>query len=396
MRTGEIFPTLTHPPQTPGQAALEQKPDGTWLVRGYAEARQILLADVRQAGFKAEIVEKMPAYMSKPVLYQHGQAHREQRSQTARFFTPAAVQQRHMARIEARVDEIIRGFERQRRADLNRLAALLATSVVAEVVGLTAAPNANLAARLERILHADLNYGQGISAFFKSLKVQAATLDFYFRDVLPAVRARRKQPGEDVISYLLEKNYSAPEILAECITYGAAGMVTTQEFICVCAWHLLREEELRRRFLNAGQEERYDLLHELLRLEPVVASLYRRAASDLTLTGAEGSRVFPAGTLFELDLRAINTDARLLGADPLTFNPHRPLEKGLSNSVMGFGSGPHRCAGEHIAIAETDVFLRRLLALPGLRVEQPPRVGYNDTIKGYELRDFWLSLDAPR
>ncbi len=393
MSAANTFPTLTQPPQTIGLAPLEQKPDGAWLVRGYAEARQILMGDVRQAGFKAEIVEKMPGYMSKPVLYQHGQVHREQRSQTARFFTPAAVQQRHMPLIEAKVDEIIRGFERQRRADLNQLAALLATSVVAEVVGLTAAPNAALAGRLDSILHADLNYGGGLAGFFKSLKVQLATLNFYYRDVAPAVRARRKQPGEDVISYLLEKNYSGAEIMAECITYGAAGMVTTQEFICVAAWHLLREDGLRRRFLEGEREARHDLLHELLRLEPVVGSLYRRAASELALTSGSETRAFSAGTLFELDLRAINTDARLLGADPLDFNPQRELEKGLNNSVMGFGSGPHRCAGEHIAIAETDVFLRRLMALPGLRVEAPPKVGYNDTIKGYDLRGFWLSLD---
>ena len=393
MSAVQPFPTLTQPPQATGLAPLEQKPDGGWLVRGYAEARQILMGDVRQAGFKAEIVEKMPGYMTKPVLYQHGQVHREQRSQTARFFTPAAVQQRHMPLIEARVEEIIAGFQRQRRADLNQLAALLATSVVAEVVGLTAAPNAALAGRLDGILHADLNYSDGLVGFFKSLKVQLATLTFYYSDVAPAVRARRKQPREDVISYLLEKKYSGAEIMAECITYGAAGMVTTQEFICVVAWHLLQDEARRQAFLTGEREARYDMLHELLRLEPVVGSLYRRAASELSLTSGSESRAFPAGTLFELDLRAINTDARLLGAHPLDFNPQRELEKGLNNSVMGFGSGPHRCAGEHIAIAETDVFLRRLLALPGLRVEAPPRVGYNDTIKGYELRGFWLSLD---
>lgn len=33
------------------------------------------------------------------------------------------------------------------------------------------------------------------------------------------------------------KGRGGPEILAECITYGAAGMVTTREFIAVVAWH---------------------------------------------------------------------------------------------------------------------------------------------------------------
>ena len=47
------------------------------------------------------------------------------------------------------------------------------------------------------------------------------------------IHTRRHQPQEDVISYLIEKGYRNREILTECVTYAAAGMVTTREFICV-------------------------------------------------------------------------------------------------------------------------------------------------------------------
>ena len=61
--------------------------------------------------------------------------------------------------------------------------------------------------------------------------------------------------------------------------------------------------------------------------------------------------------------------------------------------MIGFGSGPHRCAGEHLAIAETDVFIRKLLALKGLRVEKQPDIAYNETVEGYEISNYIVEVD---
>ncbi|MGD8151160.1 hypothetical protein [Ornithinimicrobium sp. Y1694] len=54
----------------------------------------------------------------------------------------------------------------------------------------------------------------------------------------------------------------------ECLTYGAAGMVTTREFLQIATWHLLDRPALRHRFLVGSAEERSAILHELLRLAP--------------------------------------------------------------------------------------------------------------------------------
>ena len=99
---------------------------------------------------------------------------------------------------------------------------------------------------------------------------------------LPAQSRRggERQAQEDVISHLLSQNYTDAEILTECITYAAAGMVTTREFISVAAWHFLERPELRDRYLATPEEERLEMLHETLRLEPVVGNLYRRATAD--------------------------------------------------------------------------------------------------------------------
>lgn len=368
--------------------------DGRWHVTGFAEARAILQADVRQAGFKAETMQQIPARLriEKPVLFQDGEAHREQRRQTARFFTPKAVQERYLPLMESVAGQLIDELRRAGQADLNKLAARMAAGVVAEVVGLTETPLARLSARLDRLLHADLDIGLSLARLPAYLNVQRHLLAFFHKDVRPAIRARRANPREDLISHLVAQGASDQSILIECITYGAAGMVTTQEFICVAAWHMLAQPELKQRFLEGGAEARSAILYELLRIEPVVGHLFRRAASDLAIESEGRSVTIAAGALIDLHIYEINADARAVGAEPYNFAVERPLEKGMSRAVMGFGSGPHRCAGEFLAMAEAEVFLSGLLALPGLRILREPRLGRNETIQGYELRDFIVAV----
>lgn len=384
------LPLITRQNKTIDLPRVEKSADGVWHIRGYFAAKVVLTGETRQDGFKRELVEKMPAYMRKPVLYQDGAAHREQRSQTGRFFSPAAVQQRHMPLMEQVADAVVADFVRRGNADLNVLSAEMSTSVVAQVVGLTESPLHGLTARLSAILHSNLGFTRSIRSLVPFIVLQWHMASFWLLDVAPAIRARKRNPQEDLISHLISKEYGNGDILAECITYGAAGMVTTQEFICAAAWHLLKNTELRERFLSSEKEDRYRMLYELLRLEPVVGHLYRRAAEDLTVPVEGGEALIPADARIHLDIGAINRDSEAMGAEPLSFDMNRVLEKGTPPAGLSFGMGPHRCAGEHLAIAESDVFLRRLLVTPGLKILKEPVNGYNATIEGYELRGFIL------
>ncbi len=398
---------------SPGRK-VTQTGHATCRVSGYREARAIMLGDATQAGFNAELVQRMPSQMVPPVLFQDGEAHREQRIQSARYFSPAVTRDRHEAIMNRYADEIVSAFERAGRADLSRLASRMAISVAGDVVGLTNSRRDRMGDRLERILHADLAFAVTPRKLLRYLRLQWHVLRFYLHDVRPAIRARIREPREDVISHLISKGRRGPEILAECITYNAAGMVTTQEFICVVVWHCLRQPDLARMILGDDREARYRLLHELLRLEPVVGGLYRRMHGSLELahergaatdrdTGPGGAQdggpaatALAPGTLVELDVAAINTDPRVVGDDPSRIRPYRLVERGVSRSVMSFGAGPHRCPGEAIALAEVDIFVRRLLQVPGLAIASGPRIGRNDNVKGYELRDFILRCKVDR
>ncbi|HYF64349.1 MAG TPA: cytochrome P450 [Herpetosiphonaceae bacterium] len=380
----------------PAGRPLERDSDGVWHVRGYAQAQAVLRsAHTKQAGFKAELLEKLPGQKeNRPILYLEGKPHHEQRKQTARFFTPKAVSENYRRLMEAYADQMIARLRRDGQADLSELGMHLAVRVAGEVVGLTKSRIPGMARRLNSFFNDDLTeFGWSPLKLLRSLRNQSRMLAFFYLDVKPSIEQRRTQPREDVISHLLGKGYSDTEILTECVTYGAAGMVTTREFISIAAWHLLEQPELREYYLRSDEEARLEFLQELLRLEPVVGSLYRRATADLELAVGDTTETIPEGDLICLHTYAINADETVVGEHPLTVCPQREIKNDKAGpAMMGFGDGQHRCPGAYIALQETDIFLRRLLALPNLTIVQKPSVSWNGVTAGYELRKFILSV----
>jgi hypothetical protein len=67
---------------------------------------------------------------------------------------------------------------------------------------------------------------------------------------------------------MISKNKKPLEIWVECIVYGAAGLATTQEFICVVLLHCMKDAKLREIMLSDDVNARYEALNEILRLEP--------------------------------------------------------------------------------------------------------------------------------
>ena len=367
---------------------VKQDESGVWHIRGYPEAKTLLMDDLEQAGFQAEAVMKSGL---DPVLHQRGEAHRQQRAAIAKYFTPSTTMKRHQAMMERLAENLTGELARAKRADLNDLSVRMAASVAAAVVGLD--PTPGLIRRLDAMLHSPADPGRISRRLWQLIAGKGQSLLFWWLDVRPAIAARRRQPQDDVISYMLSKGKNGAAILAECVVYGAAGMATTQEFISVVIWHCLQRSEFKELMLTASVEKRYEFLHEVLRLEPVIATLKRRTLEATTLVSEEVTHTIPAGNVLTFHIYDINADAVILKQNPLKLEPERQLERGVSRSFVGFGAGPHRCAGEFIALAETDVFVRCLLALPGLRIESGPSVTRNDAIGGYEIRKMLLAVD---
>ena len=377
-------------PTTPSTApAIERDEEGLWHVRSFEAARTVLRsADTKQAGFNAELIEKIPGSTNQPILYQDGKVHQLQRKQTARFFTPKTVSDNYRQVMEQLSDQLIKKLLRKKQVDLSQLSITLAVRVAAQVVGLTNS-YPGLPQRLEAFFSGNLASMSVLNLF----KNQSRTLAFFTLDVLPAIRARKRKPQNDVISHLLAQNYSNAEILTECITYAAAGMVTTREFISVAAWHILERPELRQRYVVAPEEERYAMLHEILRVEPVVTRLYRNTTADIELENEGTQVVIPQGSKITVEIDASNADESIVGELPLAVCPGREIKGDrVPEMVMSFGDGVHRCPGAYIAIQETDIFLQRLLALDGLHIVSKPSIRWNTLTTGYELRNFDIGV----
>jgi cytochrome P450 len=159
-------------------------------------------------------------------------------------------------------------------------------------------------------------------------------------------------------------------------------MITTRELITMASWHMLEDDALKQRYLAGSEDEQFAIIEEILRLEPVAGMLYRRISE-------EGSQ----GTRFSLDLREANLDEEVTGPCPFALDPDRAKRMKQSGSYMSFGDGPHRCPGAQLALHETRVFLDKMLRLPGIRLAKSPRVGWDESIMGYELRDAIVTCD---
>jgi cytochrome P450 len=341
-------------------------------IRGIQLARQILRSDgLRQAGFMAEIANRFTKRSRAPVLFQEGEAHRKQRSATARFFAPKVVATRYRQLMLEQSKRLMKDLRSTRRAQLDSLGLELSVAVTAEIVGLTDRCSPGLANRLTSFCNEEQQSSGRLATFTRMAFALYRMIRFFLCDVMPAIRSRRIVRRQDIISHLIDQGYSNREILIECITYGAAGVATTRELIVVAAWHLFDRMDLRMRFLNGDEIDRIAILEEVIRLEPVVGLLYRRAERNLLLD--DNGRV-----------ESISAGA---GICPYRLDPERRIEDHrFPGSLMSFGDGPHRCPGAAVALLESTIFLDHLFRVPGIRLTQMPTMTSNPLVESYELR----------
>lgn len=373
---------------------------GLWRIRSLGVARQVLRARrvTTQAGFTAEWIPT-GWLRHHPILLSDGPSHDQQRAAVGRFLAPKVVAARYGALMEHHADALLADVDADG-FDLDAVALHYSVAVTAQIVGLTNSPVPAMARRLESLFRqppfdlAKPRLGRTPSQWASA----AATglipvVRFYLADVRPAIRERRRRPVGDIISHLIAEGYTGADILVECLTYGTAGMVTTREFITMAAWHLLDDAPLAARYRAAELSERLAILNEILRLEPVVGHLYRRARSSVTLTEGERSWTVAEGDLLDVDIRQANADPDLFGDDALQLCPGRALPPGVNPAGLAFGDGAHRCPGQPLATREADVLLCRLLDREPVVVTEPT-IGWDDLVAGYTLRGLRLTFTA--
>jgi cytochrome P450 len=364
---------------------------GARVVGSFWAGREILRSpSVRQGGASAAEVD-----LSKPYeisfFFLDGPEHRKRRGAVAGMFAPKAILTRHRAVMERTMDSIVAKL-RSGPQKLDELSWQMAVDVAAEIIGLTESDsNENLAKRVKGVLDSSMERKPGrLNGIVFNLTRLIRVYRVWKHDIAPAMEARRKEPRDDVISFMVQNDYPRKGIIMECMSYGGAGMMTTREFIVMCAWHLFEKPDLLQRFLDEGEATQFAILEEILRLEPVASLLHRQATE--TIEGAQGGGL-EAGELVCINLREANTDEAIAGTCPYELDPDRAKRMKVAGPYLSFGDGPHRCPGAQVALHETRVFLDQMFRLPGIRLEKEPEISWNPYIQGYELRGAVVACD---
>ncbi|HEY7107068.1 MAG TPA: cytochrome P450 [Acidimicrobiia bacterium] len=185
----------------------------------------------------------------------------------------------------------------------------------------------------------------------------------------PVVAARRTDPQDDLISVLVEAEYTDdggvthrlddPDVYSFALLLLAAGSGTTWKQMGITLTALLQRPDL----IDAVRDDR-DLLRaaieESLRWMPTDPMFSRWVTRDTDFFGVH----LPRGAVLHICLGAANRDPSRWD-DPDEYDVRRPPKP-----TLAFGSGPHICLGMHVARAEMAVGIGALLdRLPNLRLD---------------------------
>ena len=369
------------------------------VTRNFRLTREILRSpEMRQAGANSDKMD-----FSKPdeisFFFLYGEEHKKRRASVAAHFTPKAIVSRYNPLMQRTMDRLIAEFQQTGTAVIDELSLQLAADVTMEIVGLTETDRKDLTWQIKRIMGSQNSFDKRplyrffhdvLFGWFNKAVYAARIMKLYREHIAPAAEARRKNPGNDVMTYMVQNNYSMKGMIIEVMTYAGAGVSTTREFMVMAVWQLCDHPELKERFLAGDENEQFAIIEEILRLDPIAGFLYRKPESDVPGT-VEGT--IKAGELLALDIRGANADETVVGECPYQIDPDRAKRQKVAGSWMSFGDGPHRCPGSQVALHETRIFLDRLLRVPGFKLTVPPTIYWSLSTQGYELREAIATCD---
>ena len=331
-----------------------------YTVSSYDAVQEVLRDGVR---FSSKgYVEVMGAVMGHTILEMDEPEHHGYRSLVQQAFSRKAMEQWETELVGPIVDELIDRFIDVGRAEL--VSELFFPFPVNVIAGLLGLPREDLPAFHRwtvELISVSVDMGKALGASQK--------LEEY---LTPFVRARRDDPGRDMISVLAQAEHDGQrltdaEIIAFCRLLLPAGAETTYRSSSNLFCGLLTfPDQLAK--LRADPALLPHAIEEGLRWEPPLLTILRTVTEDTTVAGVD----LRAGTALVVNMGAANHDeTRWERADELDIE--RP-----QTAHIAFASGPHMCLGMHLARMETKVAINRVLdRLPNVRLDPdapPPAI----------------------
>jgi cytochrome P450 len=291
-----------------------------------------------------------------------------------RAFTPRRVEERVRPRIEALVTELLSPARESGELDVIRdLAEPLPAIVIAELLGVPSSDHR----QFKQMSSALLAEGPA-RAFEPGAQERTAALFGRLRDYMRGIVAeRRRAPGEDVISGMIEAQEERDaltdgELISTSLLLLIAGHETTTNLIGNGLLALLRNPEQLER-LRREPALLDNAIEELLRYDSPVQATVRIATEDVALGGA----TIPKDAVALTVLGAANRD-------PAVFPEPDRLDLARENvRHLSFGLGTHFCLGAGLARLEARLAFRGLLALPRLALAtEAPEYRPNPFLRG--------------
>lgn len=257
------------------------------------------------------------------------------------------------------VDTLVSKLKRQDRAELNlQLCARVPVHTITRAIGM----EGDDALIFRHALVRSSAHGR-ISE--EEARAASATVD---RMLVELIARRRADPGDDVITGLLQAELDLPEgrrpltereivIMARLVMLAGGG--TSWRQFGITLWALLTNLD-QLEAVKADRKLVDKAIEESVRWNPTDPVFSRLVAVDAELEGVP----LPAGSVLEICLGAANRDPARWD-NPDVYDLHRPLQ-----SHMGFGMGNHQCLGMNVARSEIHVGINALLdAFPNMRLD---------------------------
>lgn len=163
-----------------------------------------------------------------------------------------------------------------------------------------------------------------------------------------AINERRSNPGPDILSQVLtgDDALDDAEVMGLAFLFVLAGLDTVTAAMSTALLELARNPDLRVT-LRDDPDQMSVFVEEIVRLEPPAPMLPRVTTQEVTI----GDFTLPADTRVRLCIAAINRD----DTDEISVN--NVVMDGKVHRHWGFGGGPHRCLGSHLARMELTLIL---------------------------------------